>query len=152
MKTSFARLLVALCVLALPGIAAACNVIGPNLSFGPYNPLSAFGATTSGTISVDCNLSPPPTVRVQIGRSAISGGFQPRRMRHTTGTDTLAYNLYTDAGGTSIWGDGTAGTTTLSDKVQKNKPWLPTVYGIMPPGQDVSVGSYTDTITISIFF
>lgn len=152
MNSNLVRLLLGLAAITAPSLATACNVIGPNLAFGLYDPLSAFGTTTSGTISVSCDLTPPPTVRVQIGRSAVSGGFMPRRMRNLSGPDTLAYNLYIDAGGSGIWGDGSAGTTTLSDKVQKNKPWLPTVYGIMPPGQNVSVGSYADSITITIVF
>ena len=153
MRTRLASLFLALAGLLAPGVAAAiCNVIGPNLSFGSYDTLSAFGATTSGTISITCDETPPPTVQVQVGPSTVSGGVQPRRMRHLAGTDTLAYNMYVDAAGTSIWGDGSAGTVTLSDRVQKNKPWLPTVYGRMPPGQDVTVGSYADAIAITIIF
>lgn len=153
MKTRLARLLLALSALLAPGVAAAiCNVIGPNLSFGPYDTLSTFGATTSGTISITCDETPPPTVQIQVGPSPVSGGFQPRRMRHLSGTDTLAYNLYVDAAGTSIWGDGSAGTVTLSDRVQRNKPWLPTIYGRMPALQDVMVGDYADAIAITIVF
>ena len=153
MRTRLAGLFLALAGLLAPGLAAAvCNVIGPSLSFGSYDTLSAFGATTSGTISITCDVTPPPTVQVQVGPSNVSGGFQPRRMRHLSGTDTLAYNLYTDAAGTSIWGDGSAGTVTLSDKVQRNKPWLPTIYGRMPAGQDVLVGNYADAIAITIIF
>lgn len=153
MRTRLTCLPLALAALLAPGFAAAvCNVIGPNLSFGQYDTLSAFGATTSGTVSVTCDDAPPPTVRVEVGPSAVSGGVQPRRMRHLAGTDTLAYNLYIDAAGASIWGDGSAGAVTLSDRVHKSKPWLPTIYGRMPAGQDVSVGSYADSITITIVF
>lgn len=153
MRIRLPHLFLALVGLLAPGFAVAiCSVIGPNLSFGPYDSLSSFGATTSGTISITCDETPPPTVRVQVGPSAVSGGFQPRRMRHLSGTDTLAYNLFTDAAGNFIWGDGSAGTVTLSDKVQKNKPWLLTIYGRIPALQNVSVGSYADTIAISIIF
>ena len=98
------------CVLGAVSAHAACSVsVGP-LSFGPYDPLSPAGATTSGVITVTCDQSPPPIVTVQIGPSAVSGGFFPRRMQRAGGSDTLDYNLYADPGLTAVWGDGTAGT------------------------------------------
>ncbi len=132
---------------------AACNVLAPNLSFGPYDPLATTApVTTSGAIVVLCNTSPPPTVTVTIGPSATSGAFAPRRMRHSAGADTLDYNLYVDPSGGVVWGDGRPGTATRSDRVFRNRPWILTIYGRMPPGQDVSVGRYADSIGVSILF
>jgi spore coat protein U-like protein len=101
---------------------------------------------------VTCNEAPPPTVTMELGPSAVSGGFFPRQMRHDSGSDRLAYNFYVDAGGAAVWGDGTGGTATRSDRVFKNKPWTVTIYGRIPAGQDVSAGSYSDTLTITINF
>jgi spore coat protein U-like protein len=36
--------------------------------------------------------------------------------------------------------------------VQKNQPWNATIYGRIPPGQDVRPGSYADTLAITINF
>lgn len=127
-------------------------VNAPSLSFGFYDPLSGAPATTSGVAVVTCDQAPPPTVTLQIGPSAVSGGFLPRRMRQEGGSDLLAYNFYADAGGASVFGDGTGGTVTQSAKVTKNKPWSVTIYGRIPPGQDVGVGSYADTLTVTINF
>ena len=131
---------------------AACNVSVGQLSFGPYDPLSPAGASTSGVITVTCDQSPPPIVTVQIGPSAVSGGFFPRRMQRAGGSDTLDYNLYVDPGLTAVWGDGTAGTATQSQRVTKHKPWNVTIYGNMPGLQDVAPGDYSDAIGISIIF
>lgn len=131
---------------------AACSVNAGPVSFGPYNPLSAAGAATSGVVSVSCNQSPAPVVTVQIGPSAVSGGFFPRRMQRAGGSDTLDYNLYLDSGLSSVWGDGTAGTATQSKRVGKNKPWNLTLYASMPGLQDVPPGTYADSIQISIIF
>jgi spore coat protein U domain-containing protein, fimbrial subunit CupE1/2/3/6 len=149
MRASLAIALLALC----GGTAhAACNVTSGPLSFGPYDPLSAAGSATSGVITVTCDQSPPPIVTIQISPSAVSGGFFPRRMQLAGGSDKLDYNLYVDPGATTVWGDGTGGTATQSDRVTKNTPWNATIYALMPGLQDVTPGNYGDTIGISIIF
>lgn len=156
MNRPLARLLRALTAAALLAAAsaahAACFVNPPALAFGLYDGMSAAPATTSGVLSVVCDQVPPPIVTLSLGPSAVSGGFFPRRMRHDSGTDTLEYNFYTDTGGTSVFGDGTGGTATLSQRVQKNKPWSATIYGRIVPLQDVSAGTYADTLTLTIDF
>lgn len=127
-------------------------VTAPSLSFGTYDGLSAAPATTSGVAVVTCDQAPPPTVTLEIGPSAVSGGFFPRRMRQDGGSDLLDYNFYADSGGASVWGDGSGGTVTRSARVTKNKPWAVTIYGRIPPGQDVGVGTYSDTLTVTINF
>lgn len=145
--------LAAVCLALFAGTAhAACNVTAGPLSFGPYDPLSPAGSTTSGVITVTCNQAPPPIVTVQIGPSAVSGGFFPRRMQLAGGSDTLDYDLYVDPAGTIVWGDGTGGTATQSNRVTKNSPWNITIYARMPGMQDVTPGSYGDSIGISIIF
>ena len=131
---------------------AACTVSLGNLSFGPYDPLSSAPATTSGNAVVTCNDSPPPTVQIQLSASSVSGGFFPRRCSCAVVGDTLDYNLYADIGATQVWGDGTAGTATRSQKVSKNAPWSVTFYGRIAVNQDVTPGSYSDSLTITIVF
>jgi spore coat protein U-like protein len=149
MRASFVAACLALCAVSAH---AACNVSAGPLSFGPYDPLSPLGSTTSGVITVSCNQAPPPIVTIQISPSAVSGGFFPRRMQRASGSDLLDYNLYLDPGVTVVWGDGTAGTSTQSKRVTKNKPWNVTIYGRMPGLQNVTPGNYGDSIGISIIF
>jgi len=147
------RVIVAALLLAAAGASrAACTVSLGNLSFGPYDPLSAAPATTSGNATISCNDSPPPTVQIQLSPSSVSGGFFPRRMQNSLAGDTLDYNFYADATATQVWGDGTGGTTTRSQKVNKNSPWSVTFYGRIAVNQDVAAGSYSDTLTITIVF
>lgn len=152
MRTELRALLAASLLNAAGAAHAACTVALGNLSFGPYDTLSAAPATTSGNAVVTCNDSPPPTVTIQLSPSSVSGGFFPRRMRNALGSDVLDYNFYADAGTTQIWGDGTGGTVIRSQKVSKNAPWTATFYGRIAPTQDVAPGSYADTLTITIVF
>ena len=131
---------------------AACTVSLGNLSFGPYDPLSGAPATTSGNATVNCNDSPAPTVQIQLSPSSVSGGFFPRRMQNAAAGDTLDYNFYADVGATQVWGDGTGGTTTRTQKVTTNSPWSVTFYGRIAVNQNVAPGSYSDTLTITIVF
>jgi spore coat protein U-like protein len=71
-------------------------------------------------------------------------------MKHTAGSDLLSYNLYIDRNYTRIWGDGSGNTYTRSRNVGRRRPWLSTIYGRIPPGQDVSVGTYGETLTVII--
>ncbi len=139
--------------LVLAGEArAACNVSATGVSFGPYDVFSGAPLDSTGSVTVSCDEVPPPNVVIEIGPSAGSGGFNPRRMRHASRPDRLDYNLFTDASRSSVWGDGTSGTQIVSLKrVKRQKPpVVTTIYGRIPPGQNVSVGSYSDALTVTI--
>jgi spore coat protein U-like protein len=147
-----ASFLLALIAIVPAGRArAACDVVTTNLAFGAYDVFSPVPRDSTGTVTVSCDEAPPPDVVISIGPSAAGGGFHPRRMRHSVLGDTLGYNLYSDPSLGSVWGDGTAGTATVTlPKVKKPKPEVATIYGRIPPGQNVSVGSYSDTLTVTI--
>jgi spore coat protein U-like protein len=131
---------------------AACSVSTNPVNFGNYDVLSSAPDNATGSVTVNCNQAPPPLVTISIGSSPTSGGFDPRMMMHATGNDTISYNFFVDSVYTQIWGDGSGNTFTKSSKVNKNRPWVTTIYGRIPPGQDVSVGNYSDTLTVIISY
>lgn len=139
-----------LALLCVKDAEAACDVATTNIHFGVYDVFSNSPKDSTATISVDCDEAPPPIVTIRIGPSSGSGGFLPRQMRHATRTDRLSYNLFIDSSMSVVWGDGTGGTATVSHKVTKNKTWVATLYGRIPSGQDVSAGSYSDTVSVTI--
>jgi len=72
-------------------------------------------------------------------------------MRHASQADRMNYNLFAAPSMVTAWGDGSAGTSTvLLGKVNKNRPVTTTIYGRIPPGQNVSVGAYSDSVTVTI--
>jgi spore coat protein U-like protein len=143
---------VVLLILILGNAAhAACGVTTTGINFGAYDVFSATPRDTAGTVTVACDRNPPTDVTVSIGASPTSGGFQPRQMRHPSKADRMNYNLFTTASMTTVWGDGSAGTATvLLRKVNRNRPVTTTIYGRIPPGQNVSVGAYSDSVTVTI--
>jgi spore coat protein U-like protein len=56
-----------------------------------------------------------------------------------------------DAGCSAVWGDGSAGTQRYFNADPPNNTNIVlTIYGRIPPLQDVSAGAYSDTITATI--
>ena len=79
--------------------------------------------------------------------------YAPRAMKKGVGVETLSYNLYLDAAAMSVWGNGTGGTQVYTrTRPPYNTDVALTVYGRLPPGQDVTAGTYTDTVSVTINF
>ena len=129
-----------------------CTVSTAPADFGTYDVLLAGANDIVTSITVGCSFSPPvpADVTISIGPSPNSGGFDPRQMKLSGGSEFINYNLYIDSGRTQIWGDGTGSTFTLTDRVFKRADWVASVYGRIPPGQDVSVGTYNESLTVTI--
>lgn len=135
------------------GAYAACNVSATGISFGSYDVFSNIPVVSTGSITITCDPGQPPDVVVSIGPSPNSGGFSPRKIRHSSLQEYLSYNLFTDPSMTVVWGNGTAGTSTVTlPKVTPNKPRTVTFYGKLPAGQDVYSGAYSDTLTVTIMW
>ena len=130
--------------------SAACNVSTNPVIFGNYDVFSPVPLDTSGAIIIQCDETPAVKVDISIGPSPGSGSFDPRTMGQISGTDSLLYNLYRDTNRSEIWGNGSGNTFTDRKNVNRNKPQVVTVYGRIPPLQNVSAGSYTDTLTVTI--
>lgn len=131
--------------LAAPGRAeAACSInAGGAVSFGNYDWTVAAPTDSVGSITYMC--SSPALVFLSQGSS---GTYTQRTM--ISGTNSLGYNLYTDATRTQVWGDFFNGGT-----VQVAPAGIPAqlaVYGRIPAGQNVPPGSYADSITVTFFF
>jgi spore coat protein U-like protein len=130
---------------------AGCTVNTTSIHFGSYDVFSPAATTSTGTITLSC--TPKADITIDIGASSNSGSFSPRRMRHTSLGDTIDYNLYTSANRIQIWGDGTLGTAhpSFSDVKNKNTPPI-IIYGIIAPQQNVSTGSYSDQLVVTITY
>ena len=121
-----------------------------SVNFGPYDVFGALPTRATGTISISCKGTGGSKLLV-INLSTGSGTFTNRTL-HTTDGNVLNYNLYPYATYAQVWGDSTGGTYQYStDPANISNATLP-VYGTIPAGQDVGVGNYTDTITVTMQF
>lgn len=129
---------------------AACTISTTAVNFGTYNVFSASPDNATGQVTYRCTAPRPPLVTIQLDKGG-APTFNPRQMR--MGSEVLNYNLYLDSTRTTIWGDGTGGSQTyIRSNPPPNQNINVNVFGRIPAGQDVSAGSYSATVTATIFF
>ena len=122
-------------------VAANCLVSAGALSFGAYDPLGANDTApldASGTFTVRCTRGVSANIGLDNGLN-----FTTSRRMSDGGTSFLAYDLYSDAGRTTVWNN----TTNRVNYVAPNRSaFTLTVYGRVPGAQDPVAGSYGDTV------
>jgi spore coat protein U-like protein len=155
------RALVAMLLLMVAAPVAgtvSCSVSATGISFGSYDVFAASPITSTTTISVTCTLQSGGATTVNYAIALAPGAsntFVQRQMKN--GVNALGYNLYSDSARTTVWGDGTGSTQTVSGSMRV-KPSTPTLtnnftgYGSVPALQDVGVGAYSDNITITVTY
>jgi spore coat protein U-like protein len=133
---------------------AVCTVAVSGVAFGSFNPLSGQSASTNGTIAVTCSGAASDTASYTIAITSGWGTFSARKL--VAGADTLTYNLYKDSGCTQVWGDGTAGTSTVSDSVTLTSTSVTTnyvVYSRIAGGQRMAkVNTYSDNLIVTVTY
>jgi spore coat protein U-like protein len=129
--------------------AQACTISATSVNFGSYNVFNGSPTDSTGTVTYRCNGS---AHNITIGLTQGAGAsFNQRQMQK--GSESLTYNLFVDASRTNIWGDGTGGTSVYSIANPPNNTNVNlTVYGRVTAGQDVSAGTFSDTVTAVINF
>src|SRR5690242_1116346 len=128
--------------------AAVCTASATSVAFGTINPFGS-AITPNGTITVACSgggTGSTYTIALSTGNS---GSYSTRQMQ--SGTNTLNYNLYTTSALSSIWGNGTGGSATVTGTNTKATSNF-TVYGKLPTPQGVTPSSYSDTITVTVTY
>jgi spore coat protein U-like protein len=139
-----AILILLLGLLLLPGtsLASSCAITTTGVSFGNYDPFSTQPLDSTGSINVHCDATTSFTVSLSPGQGTYSTRFM------LSGAHTLTYNLYTDATYTTIWGDGSGATSQVSGT--SDAPLA--IYGHVRAGQNAYVGTYGDSIVVSVVF
>ncbi|MEO6325268.1 MAG: spore coat U domain-containing protein [Thermoanaerobaculia bacterium] len=144
-----AVMVVAALVFASPLRAGSCTLgmVG-SVAFGSYDVLAAAPVDSTGAITYSCST---PVSGPSISLGGGGSGFAPREL--TSASHTLSYNLFLDAARTTVWGDGTAGTSLYdAPPPADGTNETITVYGRIPARQDVPRGAYSDSIVVTILF
>ena len=125
-----------------------CTVSVIPVQFGQYITIEASAVDAIGSVNVTCGSSTPFTVKLDAGENS-SDSFNPRKLRSSSSGATLNYNLYLDSALTMVWGDGT-NNTYIRSGVGTGAPQQFSIYGRIPGSQNVSFGSFNDSVTVTL--
>lgn len=129
-------------------VLSVCTVSATNLAFGNYDASSGTPNDASSTVTTTCSNTTAYTVALNAGTGS---GATVALRKMTNGANTLNYSMYTTAGRTTVWGDGTLSTVTQAGTGNGSGQAL-TVFGRIPTSQYVTAGSYTDTVTATVTY
>lgn len=127
-------------------VAANCVLTAGSLAFGAYDPLVANDTTNldqTGTFTIMC-------VKGVTANVGLGDGLNTGRQMSAGGADRLDYELYKDAGRTTVWTESGAGRLAYTAATRSAATL--TIYGRVAAGQDVAAGNYADTVVASAEF
>lgn len=130
-------------------VVGTCTVSASALSFGTTIPTPInSNVDAQNTVTATCSNGAAYTVALSVGNGP-GATFGVRKM--TSGANPLSYSLFLDPARTTVWGDGTGGST-VSNNTGSGAAQAIAVFGRIPSGQTPPIGSYTDTITVTVTF
>lgn len=126
-----------------------CTVTTSPIAFGTVNTLSGSNVDGNGGVSVTCTNGTAWAASAGTG-SGSGASLASRRM--SSGSNVLNYNLYTNSSRNTIWGDGTASTSTIANNgTGATQSFI--VYGRIAAGQaSVPAGNYSDTVSVTVSY
>ena len=129
---------------------AACSLGGAAIAFGSYDFLNPLPFDTIGSLVFQCNQKDH---NVMITLSKGNGSSYAARYM-VSGSQQLSYNLYRDTTRTIVWGDGSGGSQAyiINNPQPNNRDITLPIFGRIPPSQNVKVGAYSDTITVTLTY
>lgn len=107
------------------------------IAFGDYDPTDSNPTDADGSVTVRATKALAYEIYVT----------GTREMSDTSG-QTLDYELYSDSGRTTVWGDSSG--DGLDFKSTSNAETTYTIYGRVSALQDVSAASFSDTVTVTV--
>ena len=130
-------------------VNAQCSISAVNLTFPAVDPLNS-QTDAATTVTVKCTKNSAYTVGLNAGTT--TGSTIAQRLM-ANGADTMDYNLYTDIGRTSVWGNS-AGSWVSGTGAGMGTAQVLNVYGRVAAGQtNLAVGTFTEpTVTVTVTY
>jgi spore coat protein U-like protein len=132
-----------------------CYVSTNPLSFGIYH---QGGGNVPATTRLSVRCTKGLAFVIALNSGATHGASMAQRLM-MSGAYTLEYNLYTSPALTTVWGDGTGSSATVSgvgNGTTASDAVTETVYGALPDSAANQAlppgGTYTDTITVTVSY
>lgn len=157
---TFAATLATITFAALPakagcsGTGCYCTVSATATNFGLYDAVTKEAVDRTGDVEISCGsdtIGDTVSYEVELSKG-IRGRYSARKLM--SGSSDILYNLYTDVGRTTVWGDGKSGSVTVSDSYSLTvlccEQRSYTAYGRIDAGQNAAPGIYSDSIIVTV--
>jgi spore coat protein U-like protein len=123
------------------------------LAFSAYT-LANINSSTNNittTATLQCSSIGPAGTVIQFpaGNAGTMASAATNRILKDSSGNTINYNIYKDSNYTQVLGDGTSGTYAI---YSGGGSLTVTIYGKVPGGQNPSVGTYSDTVTVNEYY
>jgi spore coat protein U-like protein len=128
-------------------LTTSCTINVSNMDFGVIDTAIVAPVDQTATIEVSCTNASPYTISIGSGLQPADAGATGRRMAN--GPNLLAYGLYHDPSRTSAWGVSPA---TVAEGFGTGAYQLLTVYGRIFGNQTMSIGSYSDSVVVTVTY
>lgn len=128
-------------------VADCIIVVRQDVQFGAYDPVGANAAApldAVGLVDLTCTRGTIASVNFDQGQNS-----QANSRRMTNGSGFLGYLLFEDAARTRPVGPGQVRTLPAAPSTRTRTVG---VFGRIAPGQDVPLGNYVDTVTVTVRF
>lgn len=127
---------------------ATCTLSADSLNFGAYDVFATNPTDSTATLTLSCDTATAYSLTLSAGGS---GEADARRMANLGEPGhSLGYGLYKDATYTNFWNDSdqivTGNHPGDGSVVQR------TVYGRIPARQNARIGTYSDTIVVTVVY
>ena len=129
--------------------AITCDITSAALNFGMYDPSSNVPTDGVGTVNLSCtNLS---TAAPNGATVALSISPTGNRKMLSNG-HALNYGIYSNSARSANWGDGAVAPMLSTGAMQANetKNLHFTLYGRIPPLQNIYAGNYAGSLLVTI--
>jgi spore coat protein U-like protein len=130
-------------------VVATCSVSASALNFGGSIPTPVNGdITAQGAINATCSTAVPFDIALNVGQGQ---GATMASRKMSSGTNTVNYQIHSDATRSTIWGDGSP-NAPVNRLTGTGLPMSIPVFGRIPMGQSPAIGIYSDTILVTLTF
>jgi spore coat protein U-like protein len=136
-------------------VGISCTIDVADLTFTMYDPTFGVDNDSTGSVTSTCTTGGAVVLTLGQGSSAESGSTDAVPIRRMVGTSVgnsgtfLAYGLYQENGRTTVFGNtsDTGGSFTATGGAD-----VTTVYGRIPKNQSAALGSFIDSVSVTLTY